>query len=181
MLDGLPECADHGWLALHEGSYVMNVRDDLDGAAELAQRAATLGRKLGVPDLEAIGLALEGIALVRRSNIEAGMRLLEEAAVSGASEELQSPLSRRCALCYLILGLRVRGDMRAVAGSSHGPGRGRRPGYMRPFTAAPGPRARWPSTRVTTRRARSDGHRARRSAEPFARSDGHGLPHYARR
>jgi hypothetical protein len=80
LLDELgPEGEDHGWLALHEGSYAMNVDADLDRAALLAVRAAGLGRTVGLPDLEAIGLALEGITHVRRGRIEAGMRLLDEA------------------------------------------------------------------------------------------------------
>jgi DNA-binding NarL/FixJ family response regulator len=110
MLDGLPEGADHGWLALHEGSHLVNVSGDLDGAAALAERAATLGRTLGVADLEAIGLALHGITLVRRGNVEAGMRLLDEGSVVAASEELQIPLSQSWALCYLISACEGVGD-----------------------------------------------------------------------
>jgi DNA-binding CsgD family transcriptional regulator/tetratricopeptide (TPR) repeat protein len=115
MLDDLPECAEHGWLALHEGGYVMNVRGDLDATAELADRATTVGRKLGVADLEGIGLALKGITLVRRGSVEVGMRLLDEGAVVAASEDLQWPLSRGWALCYLISACEGVGDFpRAV-------------------------------------------------------------------
>src|SRR5687767_5711193 len=56
-----PEGEEHGWLVLHEGSYAMNVNGDLDRAALLAERAAALGRTVGLPDLEAVGLSLEGI------------------------------------------------------------------------------------------------------------------------
>ena len=44
----------------------MNVDADLDRAALLAERAAGSGATVGLPDLEAVGLALEGITHVRR-------------------------------------------------------------------------------------------------------------------
>src|SRR6202022_4761202 len=47
LLDGLPECADHGWLALHEGSFVLG-GGDLEAVAVLAALAVRLGRELAV-------------------------------------------------------------------------------------------------------------------------------------
>ena len=70
VLEGVPAGEDHGWLALHEGSYVMNVLGDMDQAGALAAKGAALGREFGVADLEAVGLALEGITLVRRGGIQ---------------------------------------------------------------------------------------------------------------
>ena len=111
LLDEIvPEGEDHGWLALHEGSYAMNVDADLDRAALLAVRAAGLGRTVGLPDLEAIGLSLEGITHVRRGRIEAGMRLLDEASVIARGEDLRLPISRGWALCYLISACEGVGD-----------------------------------------------------------------------
>ena len=110
MLDGLPESEEHGWLALNEGSYAMNVRGDLDEAAVLAARATGLGRELGVADLEAVGLALEGITRVRRGGVEEGLRLLDEAAAIAAGEELHLPIARGWALCYLISACEGVGD-----------------------------------------------------------------------
>jgi DNA-binding CsgD family transcriptional regulator/tetratricopeptide (TPR) repeat protein len=110
MLDGLPDCEEHGWLALNEGSYVMNVSGDLDRAAALGGRATALGRVLGVPDLEAVGLALEGITLVRRGRVEDGMRLLDEASAIAAGEELRWPISQGWSLCYLISACEGVGD-----------------------------------------------------------------------
>jgi DNA-binding CsgD family transcriptional regulator/tetratricopeptide (TPR) repeat protein len=110
MLDPLPAGEDHGWMALHEGSYVMNVAGDLDGAAALARTAAALGRRLGVADLEAVGLALEGITLVRRGGVEEGLRLLDEAAAITTGEQLRWPIARGWALCYLISACEGVGD-----------------------------------------------------------------------
>ena len=88
----------------------MNVTPTSTEAAVLAERAAGLGRTVGLPDLEAVGLALEGITHVRRGRIEAGMRLLDEASVIARGEELRLPISRGWALCYLISACEGVGD-----------------------------------------------------------------------
>ncbi|HET9740582.1 MAG TPA: helix-turn-helix transcriptional regulator [Solirubrobacteraceae bacterium] len=108
--DVVPEGEDHGWLALFEASYAMNVAGDLDRAAALAVEAAALGRALASPDLEAVGLALEGITHVRRGRVELGMRLLDEASVMARGEELRLPISQGWALCYLISACEGVGD-----------------------------------------------------------------------
>ncbi len=105
-----PEAEAHGWLSLHDGSYAMNVEGDLDRAAERAVHAAALGRSLALPDLEAVGLALEGITHVRRGRVEAGMRLLDESSVIARGEDLRLPLSQGWALCYLISACEGVGD-----------------------------------------------------------------------
>jgi len=115
LLDGLPEDADYGWLCLHEGSFALSTRGDADTAARLAGRAAALGRKFGVADLEAVGLALEGIAAVVRGNVDEGMRRLDEASAIAASEELQLPISQGWALCYLISACEGVGDFPRAA------------------------------------------------------------------
>jgi DNA-binding CsgD family transcriptional regulator len=115
MLDDLPDQEDHGWLALHEGGFAMNVNDDLVAAAGLARRGASLGRALGAPDLEAVGLALEGITLVRRGDVRDGMRLLDEASAIAAGEELRLPIAHGWALCYLISACEGVGDFPRAA------------------------------------------------------------------
>ena len=115
LLDGLPEDADYGWLCLHEGSFALSTRGDADTAARLAGRAAALGRQFGVADLEAVGLALEGIAAVVRGNVDEGMRRLDEASAIAASEELQLPISQGWALCYLISACEGVGDFPRAA------------------------------------------------------------------
>src|SRR6185503_2179548 len=101
LLDPLPESPDHGWLALNEGSFALNVELDPRRAAELARFAVRLGRTFGVADLEAVGLALDGIAEVIGGRVAEGMQLLDEASAIAAAEELRFPLSQGWALCYL--------------------------------------------------------------------------------
>ena len=113
--DVVPEGDDHGWLALHEASYAMNVVGDLDRAATLAHRGAALGREIGAPDLEAIGLAQEGLMHVRRGRVEAGMRLLDEASVIARGEDMGMPIAQGWALCYLISACEGVGDFPRAA------------------------------------------------------------------
>jgi len=110
LLDPLPESADHGWLALNEGSFALNVDADPEAAARHARLAARLGRELGVADLEAVGLALDGIAEVIGGRVAEGMRLLDEASTIATVEELRFPLSQGWALCYLIAACDGVGD-----------------------------------------------------------------------
>ena len=110
LLDDRPAGAVHGWLALHEGSFALNVDTRPEEAERLARRAAELGREFRVPDLEAVGLALEGVALVLRGRVGDGMRHLDEASTIAASEQLQLPVSHSWALCYLIAACEGVGD-----------------------------------------------------------------------
>ncbi len=110
LLDDLPETADHGWLALHEGSFLLNVVGDLDEVKRAARHAARLGRECGVPDLEAIGLSLEGLALVGQARVGDGMRRLDEASAIATGETLQLPVSLSWALCYVIAACEGVGD-----------------------------------------------------------------------
>jgi tetratricopeptide (TPR) repeat protein len=114
LLDCLPECAAHGWLALNEGAYALNVGGDPDEAARQARRAATLGRDVAVADLEAVGLTLEGISLVLRGRVEEGLRHLDEGSAIAAGEDLQLPMSLGWSLCYVIAACEGVGDFSGV-------------------------------------------------------------------
>jgi DNA-binding CsgD family transcriptional regulator len=110
LLDALPAGADHGWLAVIEGSFELAVRGDLTQVMRLAARAARLGRQCAVPDLEAIGLSLEGFALVGQARVPEGLPRLDEASAVATGEELQLPLSLGWALCYVIAACEGVGD-----------------------------------------------------------------------
>jgi DNA-binding CsgD family transcriptional regulator len=110
LLDELPDSSDHGWLAAIEGSLALGVAEDLEQVIAAAARASRLGREHGVPDLEAIGLSLEGFALVGQGRVRDGVRRLDEAAAVATGEELQLPISLSWALCYLIAACEGLGD-----------------------------------------------------------------------
>jgi len=65
-------------------------------------QAAELGRRFGVVELEMLGLALEGRALVSDGDLDEGMRRLDEATVLALSGEAELLSCVAWACCYLI-------------------------------------------------------------------------------
>jgi len=101
LLDPLEPGADHGWLAFQDG-YVAHAGGDTETARERAAYAAALGRRLGVVDLEMLGLALEGSALVSCARVEEGMRCLDEATATALEGQAEIPISAAWACCFLV-------------------------------------------------------------------------------
>jgi DNA-binding NarL/FixJ family response regulator len=101
LLDPLEPGPDHGWLAFHDG-YLAQAHGDTARARELAAFAAGLGRRFGVADLEMLGLALEGAALVARGEVGEGMRYLDEATATALEGEATIPISSAWACCFLV-------------------------------------------------------------------------------
>ncbi len=101
LLDSLEQGPEHGWLAFHEG-YVAYLSGDTARTMKFAARAAEVGRRLDVPDLEMLGLALEGGALVARAEVQEGMRCLDEATASALAGEATIPISGAWACCFLV-------------------------------------------------------------------------------
>jgi LuxR family transcriptional regulator, maltose regulon positive regulatory protein len=100
LLDELEPGPDHGWLAVHEAS--MLVDQDTATARRLARGAVELGRRFGVPELEMVGLALEGQALVSEGSLREGMRRLDEATAAALAGEAKILVCVAWACCYLI-------------------------------------------------------------------------------
>src|ERR671918_1036432 len=99
LLDGIEPRPEHGWLAFHEG-YIAHLSGETARAAELGDRAAEVGRRFDVPDLEMLGLSLQGTTLVACAEVDEGMRCLDEAkAMAG---EATIPISGAWACCFLV-------------------------------------------------------------------------------
>ena len=94
-LEDVAERPEHGWLAFFEG-YVASWNGETARTLELAASTAAAGRRLGVPDLEMVGLALEGATLVSGARVDEGMRRLDEATATatgfGSVEEALADL-----------------------------------------------------------------------------------------
>jgi len=101
LLDPLDPGPEHGWLAFFEG-YIAAGGGDTARASECALRAAELGRRLDVPDLEMLGLALEGATLVTCAQVEEGMRCLDEATAAALEGEAEIPIAGAWACCFLV-------------------------------------------------------------------------------
>lgn len=100
LLDAVEPGPGHGWLAAHEASMVVD--DDPTEARQLAAFAVELGRQFGVPELEMVGLGLEGVALVSEGELAAGMQRLDEATAAALSGEAEILPCVAWACCYLI-------------------------------------------------------------------------------
>ena len=101
LLEPLAAGPDHGWLAFHEG-YIAHASGDGARAVELALAAAEIGRRFAVPDLEMLGLGLEGAALVSAAKVEDGMRCLDEATAAALAGEATIPISSAWTCCFLV-------------------------------------------------------------------------------
>jgi DNA-binding NarL/FixJ family response regulator len=101
LLDSVEGGPEHGWLAFHEG-YVAHLSGDTALAGELAGRAAGAGRRFGVPDLEMLGLALQGATLVACAQVGDGMRCLDEATATALAGEATVPISGAWVCCFLV-------------------------------------------------------------------------------
>src|SRR4029079_9566410 len=76
--------------------------EDTAKARRLAARAVELGRAFGAPELEMLGLGLEGRALVSDGELEEGMRRLDEATTVALAGEASLLYCVAWACCYLI-------------------------------------------------------------------------------
>jgi len=115
LIDGVEPCVDHGWLAIHEGHIAVALDEDTAKARRLAARAVELGRMFHVPELEMLGLGLEGRALVSEGELEEGMRRLDEATTVALAGEARLLYCVAWACCYLISACeRVRDYERAA-------------------------------------------------------------------
>lgn len=101
LLGELEPGPEHGWLAFFEG-YIASGAGVSDRAIELAVEAAALGRRLEVPDLEMLGLALEGATLVACAHVDEGMRRLDEATAAALEGEADVAIAGAWACCFLV-------------------------------------------------------------------------------
>ena len=101
LLDPQQPGPEHGWLAFHDG-YVASMRGEAAEAEKLGGYAAELGRRFEVPDLEMLGLALEGATLVARALVEEGMRCLDEATALALEGQAKIPISSAWTCCFLV-------------------------------------------------------------------------------
>jgi DNA-binding CsgD family transcriptional regulator/uncharacterized protein HemY len=115
LIDDLEPGIDHGWLAIHEGHIAVSLDEDTAKARRLAAHAIELGRLFSVPEIEMLGLGLEGRALVSEGHLEEGMRSLDEATTVALQGEARLLYCVAWACCYVISACeRVRDYERAT-------------------------------------------------------------------
>jgi LuxR family maltose regulon positive regulatory protein len=101
LLDGRPASPEHGWLAFHEG-YLARTGGDDETARAHGVVTAGLGRRFGVVDLEMLGLALEGAALVAATRVPEDMDRLDEATALALEGEAAVPIASAWTCCFLV-------------------------------------------------------------------------------
>ena len=116
LLSDHPRCPEYGWLLFFDGYHALKLGGEVETGAERGRQAAALGGELGVVDLEALGLALEGDSLVTSGAIEEGMRCLDEAAALAAGEDFDDQMiTPGFTQCLLISACEKAGDFGRVA------------------------------------------------------------------
>lgn len=88
VLEGLPECAAHGY-PLYLGTAGLT-GSDLDAAHASARRLQHLGQRHDDPNLSALGVYFEGRVRIKQARVAEGLALLDEAMVAALSDELDT-------------------------------------------------------------------------------------------
>ena len=102
LLDGVPPSPEHALLAYQKAHVALMGQRDPVAARRLSQEAAAIARSVGPADMEMLGVALEGLAMVTGGEVAGGMSLLDEATAAATAGELSDPNMIGTACCYLI-------------------------------------------------------------------------------
>ena len=115
LLEGEPECSERAWLELREGSLCLFEEGDPDRAHAMAAEGMRVARAVGNNDLEMLGRAIQGLALVASGAVAEGMRGLDEVNAAVVAGELKDLVAIGLSCCYMIAACdRVRDYDRAV-------------------------------------------------------------------
>jgi LuxR family transcriptional regulator, maltose regulon positive regulatory protein len=102
LLNGLPLSPEHALLAHIHAHYALMSQRDPAAARRHSAEAAEIARKVGPADMEMLGVALEGLAMVTEGEVAQGMSRLDEATAAAMAGELSDPTMIGTACCYLI-------------------------------------------------------------------------------
>ncbi len=115
LLDGQPVSSEHAWLEVREGSLCLLEEGDPERAHALAAEGIRIAREVGNVDLEMLGRAIQGLALVVSGAVAEGMRGLDEVNAAVVAGELTDLVAIGLSCCYMIAACeRVRDYDRAV-------------------------------------------------------------------
>ncbi|MEA2724417.1 MAG: hypothetical protein QOH59_2188 [Gemmatimonadales bacterium] len=102
LLDGVAPSPEHALLAYQKAHVALMGQRDPVAARRLSQEAAAIARSVGPADMEMLGVALEGLAMVTEGDVAEGMSRLDEATAAATAGELTDPGMIGTACCYLI-------------------------------------------------------------------------------
>lgn len=87
LLDDRPTSEAHGLLVYVDATAALESLD-LDAAVEGARELRTLGEQLASPTLQALGLLTEGLAVLRRGDLDEGFALLDESMLPVLADQI---------------------------------------------------------------------------------------------
>jgi class 3 adenylate cyclase len=111
LLEGLPQAAEHGYLALSRGITALLAEGDVGKALPELERAHDIARRAGDRDTQVLALVGKGRALVQSGDVEQGLAILDEASTSAVSGELR-PFATGLVYCVTITSCQDVGDYR---------------------------------------------------------------------
>lgn len=115
LLDGLADSRERAWLELRDASMALFEDGDTERAFELAKTGTRIAQAVGDTDLEMLGRAVQGLALVTSGAVAEGMRNLDEVSAAVVAGEMRDLVAIGLACCYLIAACdRVRDYDRAL-------------------------------------------------------------------
>ena len=122
LLEGLPETAEHGYLALSRGITALLVEGNVADALPELERAHDIAQRAGDRDTQVLALVGKGRALVKSGQVEQGLAILDEASTSAVSGELR-PYATGLVYCVTISACQDVGDYRRAVEWTEAAGR----------------------------------------------------------
>jgi len=113
LLDPVPECREHGLLAYLEARFRL-LEGNADAALGHTRRTRAIGERLADPDLEALGLVYEGLALLTLGEVRRGTALQDEAGAAVLTGGV-TPWFGGVVYCGILWGCRHRADWERAA------------------------------------------------------------------
>ena len=110
LLAELEPTPERAWVAAFEGLNAL-AGGDTEAAIELGREGAEAGRSVARPELEALGLAIEGEALVAEGEVGEGMRLLDGAAATAMASGADEFGCVNVACCSMLAACELSGDI----------------------------------------------------------------------
>jgi class 3 adenylate cyclase len=100
VLEKEPDSAERGWLEMMRAR-AAHLAARYDEAVRLAGEAVEVGARFGDPNLQALSLMYQGMAMVGRGDAQEGLALLDEATVAAVGGEL-TPMVTGIVYCNMI-------------------------------------------------------------------------------
>jgi ATP/maltotriose-dependent transcriptional regulator MalT len=110
-LDGVPDCAGHGWVAVERARHATSVEEQIRHAT----RAVEIARRSHADDLEVFAVSLLGRAEVAAGRSARGMELLEEAMAAATAGRVRNVHTLAEAYCNLIMACTNAGEWERAA------------------------------------------------------------------